>query len=75
MENLKFNATVKRETEKALLLDVEVDTQAGRKGRQIWFPKSQIVSKNKSTYEFPGWLVRVKEEELGSNVYGILLVS
>ena len=40
-ETIKLNATLKRETEKAFLMDCETDTENGLLHSEIWFPKSR----------------------------------
>lgn len=68
-------ATVERETEKALLLDVEIDTASGRKGRKIWFPKSQTKIVDGIVFA-KKWIFDKKSEqladEIGGTFYGII---
>lgn len=57
---------IKKETEKALLLTVEVESAAGRRAADFWLPKSQITVEG-STFTAPEWLVRAKlTEKFGS---------
>jgi hypothetical protein len=53
---------IKKETEKALLLTVEVETAAGRRAADLWWPKSQIAVSG-DTFTAPEWLVRAKLAE------------
>ena len=46
MKTTVVEATVVRETEKAVLADVAIDTHCGRSSATIWLPKSQIVVGN-----------------------------
>lgn len=53
---------IKRETDKAILAKVEIETCAGRCGKEIWFPKSQTtVADNKLIV--PAWLAKKKLDE------------
>lgn len=57
---------IKKETEKAFLLTVEVETAAGRRAADLWWPKSQITIEG-DTLTAPEWLVRAKlAEKFGS---------
>lgn len=38
-----IDAEVKRETEKAILLNLDCDTACGHHGYDAWFPKSQLL--------------------------------
>lgn len=52
-----------RETDKAILASVEVECSAGRRGRDIWFPKSQI-EVNGNTMTVPAWLANAKLRDI-----------
>lgn len=58
----------KRETEKAVLVVVEVENAIGRRAAEFWFPKSQVKIEG-STLIAPAWLERAKlVEKYGENV-------
>lgn len=50
---------IKRETEKAVLLVVEVENAIGRRAAEIWFPRSQITIVGEE-FSAPAWLVAAK---------------
>lgn len=60
--------SIKRETEKAVLVTVEVENCAGRRAADFWFPRSQIkIEGNK--LDAPVWLVRAKlVDKFGAHV-------
>lgn len=51
-----------KETEKAVLVQVEVENCTGRKPVSFWFPKSQITIEEANLFA-PDWLIRAKLEE------------
>lgn len=55
----EINAIQVRETEKAILCEI----YTGYGDRQIWFPKSQIISFIGDILEIPTWLKLAKEDE------------
>ena len=57
--------SIERETEKAYLVAVEIDTAAGRRAAQVWFPKSQI-EMGDGFAMVPAWLLGKKNQELSS---------
>lgn len=60
--------SIKRETEKAVLVTVEVENVAARRAVDFWFPKSQIKIIENALVA-PDWLVRAKLiEKFGENV-------
>jgi hypothetical protein len=60
-----------RESEKAILVDCEIDTHCGRRGVQLWFPKSRVEREGNVILlaESQGWLLDAKAREL-ENVKG-----
>ena len=53
---------IERETEKAILTTIEVDTAIGFKGMKAWYPKSQIEYDDK-VIDCPEWLMDRKLDE------------
>ena len=69
-----IDGQVKRETAKAVLLDVTYDGALGLKGVELWFPKSQISIEGNAIFA-TDWIVEQKNDELAGRVrsfYGIL---
>jgi phage gp29-like protein len=62
-----LGATVKRETDKAVLVSTEIDTAVGRRDLSVWLPKSQIVVAEDGSVTAPKWLVDKKDEEARAN--------
>lgn len=56
---------VVRETEKAYLVAVEVENGAGRRGKEVWWPKSQV-KMHDGYMEVPEWLVEAKLNDMGA---------
>jgi len=57
-----------RETEKAVLVTVEVENGAGRRAVDFWFPRSQITITD-GVLDAPDWLVRAKLiEKFGDHI-------
>lgn len=71
---LEIIGSVKRETEKAILLDAEIDTQCGRSHAEVWFPKSRIEYLNGKVYitEANEWILDAKERELAESRRGFI---
>lgn len=68
----KFNieligATVERETEKAIFVELEIDTQSGRKARKVWFPKSQSVVED-GKVKITEWIYNRKCDEIQQDI-------
>lgn len=53
---------VERETDKAILVQTEIDTAVGLKGCKIWLPKSQAKVEG-NVAEVPDWLAAAKLRE------------
>lgn len=53
---------IKRETEKALLITVEIENPINSKLMDFWFPKSQV-SVDGNRLNAPKWLLRAKLDE------------
>lgn len=56
---------VVRETEKAVMVTVEVESFWGLKTADVWFPKSKLVDGRA-----PLWLIKAKEDELKEKFKG-----
>lgn len=54
---------IERETDKALLIACEAANGAGRFGRKVWFPKSQV-SVQGNELICPAWLAKAKLADL-----------
>lgn len=64
MTTLKIEETI-RETDKAILVQTEVDTMVGLKGRKVWLPKSQITKTAVDhIVEIPAWLAAAKLKDM-----------
>ena len=70
--NLKIQAQVKRETEKALLLTVNCDFHQGLKGLDLWFPKSQVTVIDDGLVNIAEWIVNRKKEEVKESYRGFI---
>jgi len=60
-------ATVERETEKAVMLDVTVDSGVGLRGRKVWFPKSQIEIVDGKVFA-TSWIIAKKNEQVAEEI-------
>ena len=67
-----IDAEIKRETEKACLLNVTVDTSLGLKGINIWLPKSQIKVDDEGVFA-EEWIIKSKNREIPFPSSGILI--
>ena len=65
-ETIKLNATLKRETEKAFLMDCETDTENGLSHSEIWFPKSRT-QLCEGGIEIESWLYNAKAKEMNAD--------
>ena len=65
-ETLKLNATLNRETEKAVLMDCEIDTNTGLSHAKVWFPKSRT-ELCEGGIEIESWLYNAKADEMNGN--------
>ena len=65
-ETLKLNATLERETEKAFLMDCEIDTNSGRSHAKVWFPKSRT-ELCEGGIEIEAWLYNAKADDVVKN--------
>lgn len=68
------DATVERETEKAVLLDVSYDSATGCHGMKTWFPRSTLKIEG-NVILVADWFLAKKERELRSELrgfYGII---
>lgn len=63
--NTTIHATVIRETAKAFLADVVIDTHAGRSSTTMWLPKSQV-KVGSGLIELPTWLLDAKIREINT---------
>lgn len=54
---------IERETDKAVLAAIEIETCAGRRGVKVWWPKSQVAIAA-GALEAPAWLVEKKLAEI-----------
>ena len=70
--NLKIQAQVKRETEKALLLTVNCDFYQGLKGLDLWFPKSQAAVIDDGLVNIAEWIVNKKKDEVKESYRGFI---
>lgn len=61
------DATVERETEKAMMVDITFDSQLGLKGRKMWFPKSQTEVVDGAVMA-SAWIICQKEQQLRDEV-------
>lgn len=60
-----IEASVKKETEKAVLMDCTIDTfSKGLTGTTVWFPKSQVKIKSENELEVAAWLLPKKLDEV-----------
>ena len=57
------DGAIERETEKAVLIDVTIDTATGLKGRKVWFPKSHIEITEDGIFA-EAWIIEKKNEEI-----------
>ncbi len=55
--------SIERETDKAVLIACEAENGAGRFGRKVWFPKSQVTI-NGGELVCPAWLASAKLADL-----------
>ena len=60
---IKLNATLERETEKAFLMDCEIDTNSGRSHAKVWFPKSRT-ELCEGGIEIEAWLYNAKADDV-----------
>ncbi len=65
METVRFYEEVRR-TERAVLLNHEIDTIHGLSEANIWWPLSQIGRVDDHHLEAPAWLVSSKMREIGA---------
>ncbi len=54
---------IERETDKAILISCEAENGAGRFGRKVWFPKSQVKTAD-NILIVPAWLAKAKLADL-----------
>ena len=59
-----FQPEVIRQTERAVQIEVEIDTAAGRKGWKVWFPKSHARKAEDGSIFVTDWILNQKHEEL-----------
>jgi hypothetical protein len=64
--------TVKRETEKAVLVPTSIERVDGACGtRDVWWPKSQVSIEDGKVYVDSGsWIIGAKERDLSAELYG-----
>jgi len=63
--HINFGVTkIERESEKAALVDLTIDTAVGLKGRKVWFPKKCFALNAAGEFVAPMWFVAKKEAEL-----------
>ena len=55
--------SIERQTEKAVLISCEAENGAGRFGRKVWFPKSQVTIEA-GELTCPAWLAAAKLADL-----------
>lgn len=63
---IKLDAKLERETEKAFLMDCEIDTQNGLDHAKIWFPKSRT-ELCEGGIEIESWLHSAKANEMNAD--------
>lgn len=68
---MKLRATIKKETEKALLLEVFASYKNKGTSVDLWMPKSQVKQENENSFEIAEWFLKSKKEELASRVQGL----
>lgn len=69
-----LDATIEKETEKAYLVNVTVDSHVGFKGWNVWFPKSRSNWDGK-TFQCEDWLINAKNRDLPTWAFGIETVN
>jgi len=62
-ESKLVGATVERETEKAMLLQVEIEFQHKRDSKLLWFPKSQL-KVNEDGIFATAWIMAEKKSQI-----------
>lgn len=68
------SAAVNKETEKAIMVNLTIDTFNGRAGRNVWLPKSCVMIEAEQIWVVR-WMLAKKEDEIKSefierNMYG-----
>jgi hypothetical protein len=60
-------AKIERETEKAILVSVELESPLSSlaSAAKVWFPKSQVFINDASEILVSGWILEQKENEFG----------
>lgn len=72
---MTIEASVKRETEKAILVSATIDTAVGLKSKEIWLPKSCSKIIDGNHIKIKDWLWQKKNEEIGRlGVYGLMVI-
>tara|TARA_R100000664_G_C2758520_1_gene147444 strand:+ start:1733 stop:2185 length:453 start_codon:yes stop_codon:yes gene_type:complete len=59
-----IEASIKKETPKAYLLDVTGDFHQGFKGLEIWIPKSQVKMIGDNAAEVANWIAQKRAQEV-----------
>ena len=62
-ESKLVGATIERETEKAVLLNVEIEFQHKRSAKSMWFPKSQLKMDESGIYA-TAWIITEKRAQV-----------
>lgn len=70
-----LDATILKETEKAALVDVTLDSATGQRGAKVWFPKSQIRIIPGGSVHVSEWILEQKERELGGRSWVVIVTA
>lgn len=69
MKTTTFQTEIKRETEKAILIEVfDFNSYGADRTSSWWLPKSKVVV-NGNEVTVPNWLVLAKIQDCGNNTY------
>jgi predicted transcriptional regulator len=66
-ESKLVGATVERETEKAMLLQVEIEFQHKRSAKSLWFPKSQLKIDASGIFA-TAWIINEKKSQVTDEI-------